>query len=57
MQCKWILVIAALISLMAGYNLGDYRARRLAYNNFGLLSVHGWNSNCSRRKMQRSTPT
>ena len=37
MKCKWILVIAALITLMAGYYLGDYRARRLAYNQLRLF--------------------
>ena len=37
MKHKWILVITALIALVAGYYLGDYRARRLAYNNWGVF--------------------
>ena len=37
MKHKWILVITALIALVAGYYLGDYRARRLAYNNWGFF--------------------
>ena len=37
MKHKWILVIAALIALVAGYYIGDYRARRFAYNNWAVF--------------------
>lgn len=37
MKYKWILVVAVLMAIVAGYYLGDYRARRLAYNNWGFF--------------------
>ena len=37
MKYKGILVAAALLALVAGYYLGDYRARRLAYDNWGFF--------------------
>ena len=37
MKHKWILAITALIALVAGYSIGDYRARRFAYNNWAVF--------------------
>ena len=37
MKFKWILVVAILIALAAGYYLGDFRARRIVYNNMAFF--------------------
>ena len=37
MKNKMMLMIAPLLALVLGYGIGDYRARHLAYNNWGFF--------------------